>query len=265
LAFHRCKVSVDLSEFARHEEPVVRRCAAEAAGRLQNKAHSVFVARLIADPVPAVRRSALRAAARLRLQGLGDMCRTRAVAAKPCLESIRFLAVCGTEADSRLLIQLTKNESTAVAAVQAMGGIGTPVLIPYLLELLSDPVLGDPAAIALERIAFFSAPRGDAPEPPPHASEEVLDFWNPPSPPIPGPAFDWWNEHKSDFQAGKQYQAGICVSENPLGEHFDNLPDEVRYDLYLRAHALGAVSVPDWELETWPQHERNPGWALNKR
>lgn len=262
LTFHRAKISIDLNILATHEEPMVRRCSAEAAGRLQNPPHLAFDHSLIADPIPAVRLAALRSAARLGLQGLGDVCRTRAVAEEPCLESIRFLAVCGTESDARLLVQLSKSETTALAAVKAMGGVGAPVLIPYLIEMLADPVLGDAAAQALERIAFYSVPRGDAPEPPQDASEEVLDFWNPPSPPILSAAKSWWHENQSLFSIGRRFQAGICVSENPLGEHFDSLPDEVRYDLYLRERTVGGASIPDWELETWPQHERNPGWCL---
>jgi HEAT repeat protein len=262
LTFHRCKILIDLNELAKHAEPLGRQCAAEAAGRLQDPSNLAMVLAMIADPIPAVRRSALRAAARLSMPGLGDLCRTRAVADKPCLESIRFLAVCGTESDARLLMQLTRNETTAMSAVKAMGGVGAPILIPFLIDLLASPVLGDAAALALERTAFYSVPRGDAPEPPPDASEEVLDFWNPPSPPIPAPAMAWWNENQSLFSSGRRYQAGVSVSENPLGDHFDLFPDEVRYDLYLREKAVGSASVTDWEMETWPQYERDPGWGL---
>jgi uncharacterized protein (TIGR02270 family) len=264
LSFHRSKIAIDLGDLARHDEPMVRRYAAESAGRTRDSSHQAFVRNLIADPIPTVRRSALCAAARLSLQGLGDICRTRAVADNPCRESIEFFAVCGTESDARLLVQLTKNEKTSLAAVKSMGGVGAPVLILYLIELMADPVLGDAAAQSLERIAFYSVPRGDPPQPPPDATEEELDFWNPPSPPIPELAKAWWHENKSLFSNGRRYQAGVCISENPLGEHFDQLPDEVRYDLYMRERALGNLSVPDWELETWPQHERNPSWALRK-
>ena len=262
LTFHRGKISIDLNELARLEEPMIRRCAAEAAGRRQNPTDATLVRALIEDQNPTVRRSALRGSARLRLQGLDDLCRTRAVADIPCLDSIRFLSVCGTEVDAKLLIQLSKNETTALAAVYAMGGIGVPVLIPTLIELLANPELADPAAIALERIASYSVPRGDPPAPPPDATEDALDFWDPPSPPIPGTAQNWWTEKRNQFTDGKRYQAGICVSDNPLGERFDELPDQVRFELYLRERARGGESVPDWELETWPQYQRKPDWSL---
>ena len=80
----------------------------------------------------------------------------------------------------------------------------------------------------MERITNYSVPRSAPPDPPANATEEELDFWNPPSPPIPSAGEVWWREHNEQYRDGKRYQAGICVSENALVEHFDQLPDEVR-------------------------------------
>jgi hypothetical protein len=58
---------------------------------------------------------------------------------------------------------------------------------------------------------------------------------------------------------------GISVSDDALGPHFDELPDRSRRDVYFRQRCLFNNQTPDWELETWPQYQRNPAWSHQKR
>lgn len=264
LAFHRQPPIADLDSLNNHEDPYVRRCVAEALGRLQPFQHEDILRLLIADLDPKVRQSALRAAARQGMRGLVHLCRARAASDPPCLDSIRFLGIVGSGEDLEQLFQLTRNPLTSTPAIQAIGALGLPSSIPQLLHLLGEPPLNDAAALAIERITGFSVPRGDVPKPPANATEDELDFWAPPAVAIPEPAQEWWRENKSNFADGKRYQAGICVSDDPLGIHFNDLPYEVRCDIYLRERALHGAKVPDWELETWPWYQRNPGWALQR-
>lgn len=264
LTFHRSEAKFDLERLAVSDSAIVRLCVAEAAGRMQPFQHASLLRSLIGDEDGMVRRSALRAAARQGLRGLVDLCRSRATSKPACVESIRFLGVVGTEDDRQLLRQLAGEAPTCLPAIKAMGAQGLPRLIPNLLDFLSQPALNDAAALALERITGYSVPRGNPPAPPADATEEVLDFWAPPAVAIPESAIEWWRENRTQFVDGKRYQAGICVSDEPLGSHFDDLPDESRYDVYLRERAYHGTKVPDWELETWPWHQRNPRWATQR-
>ena len=264
LAFHRQQPLGGIGQLHSHENTYVRRCVAEVVGRLQPFEHEAILRSLIPDNNPKVRQSALRAAAKQGMRGLVNLCRARAASNPPCLDSIRFLGVVGSGEDLEQLFQLTRNPLTSTQAIQAIGALGLPGSIPRLLHLLVEPTLNDAAALAIERISGFSVPRGDVPEPPPDATEDELDFWAPPAVAISKPACEWWQENSSSFTDGKRYQAGICVSDDPLGIHFNDLPYEVRCDVYLRERATQGNRIPDWELETWPWHQRNPGWASKR-
>lgn len=71
-------------------------------------------------------------------------------------------------------------------------------------------------------------------------------------------ARDWWKANATRFDPAKRYQAGLCVSDAPLGPVFDQLPLTIRYDVYLCERAL-TPGTPDWELETWMWKQKNPG------
>jgi hypothetical protein len=68
----------------------------------------------------------------------------------------------------------------------------------------------------------------------------------------------WWDANAPRFESTGRYQAGLRVSDEPLGPVFDQLPATVRYDVYLRERAL-VPGTPDWELETWTWRQRCPG------
>ena len=123
------------------------------------------------------------------------------------------------------------------------------------LELCKGIIVVDQAA-AFWRITGQEVPRGPAPEPPPGLTEDELDLWEP-QPPVDLPrARDWWKGNAARFAPAKRCQAGLCVSDAPLGPVFDPLPLAIRYDIHLRKRALIA-GTPDWELETWPWKQKN--------
>ena len=113
------------------------------------------------------------------------------------------------------------------------------------------------AASAFWRITGQELPRGTAPEPRPGLSEDELDLWDP-QPPVDVPrTHDWWKSNAARFNPAKRYQAGLDVSDAPLGPVFDQLPLAIRYDVHLRERAL-TPGTPDWELETWTWKQKNP-------
>ena len=64
-------------------------------------------------------------------------------------------------------------------------------------------------------------------------------------PPVNAPhTRDWWKSNAARFDSAKHYQAGLCVSDAPLGPVFDQLPLAIRYDVYLRERAI-TPGTPD--------------------
>lgn len=49
-----------------------------------------------------------------------------------------------------------------------------------------------------------------------------------------------------DKQSQRSRQADLSVSDDPLGPVFDQLPLNIRYDVYLRQRAV-VPGTPDWE------------------
>jgi len=59
------------------------------------------------------------------------------------------------------------------------------------------------------------------------------------------------------LRPARRYQAGLDVTDDPLGPVFEQLPLTVGYDIYLRERAL-TPGTPDWELETWAWRQKDP-------
>ena len=261
IVFHRLTAKVSLVTLLHDEDAEVRAAAVGILGRCLQAEHRAAIAPLLNDTNAVVRRQALAAAARTGLPGLVKRCCTMACASPPCLNSIRFLGVIASKDEAKLLCKLLEAESTAAAALDALGRYGAAEHIPDIIASMKSPVTAEPAARALERISGRTVPRNPPPPPPQHLTEDELDFWFHPGDPVPEAAEEWWHQNHYYFESGKRYQGGACISDDPLGDGFHQLPDEVQADVYLRERALNADETPDWELETWPEFVRNPSWA----
>jgi len=259
LSFHRVSVPVDMSSLLTLQDPDSRCLLLESLGRIGNIR---LVASFSQDTDPKIKKAFWQAMARSGHPEIVNVCRQRCIQKQPCHDAIRFMGVIGSPQDHSLLRQLASGESTATAAIEAMGILGATELIPDIVTAIDNPLTSQAAAVAIERISGRMVPRSDPPPPPDHLTEEELDFWFHPGDPVPGAAHQWWKQSRYDFDAGKRYQAGRCVSDDPLGAIFDELPDELRRDVYLRERALNFKQTPDWELETWPKYLRNPSWAM---
>ena len=175
---------------------------------------------------------------------------------RPC---IWFLGVVGNEDDLSRLQRLATGGDAELAqsAIAALATLGLVAAMPTLLYLLDEPQLAESAASAIERISGEQVPRGAAPTPPETLSEEELDLWEAEAPIDVGATREWWASRAPSFDPKKRYQAGLNVTDDPLGSAFDLLPQRFRRDVYLRERAL-AKNVPDWELDTWPRRQRQP-------
>jgi uncharacterized protein (TIGR02270 family) len=258
LSFHRIQVKMDFQQLLKVDDPEARCLLLECLGRSRN---ANLVATFSQDTDPKIKKAFWKAMARSGHPDVVNACRRCCVQELPCHDAIRFLGVIGSSKDVNLLLKLSKHEATAVPAVEAMGILGATELIPTIITALVNPVTSQAAAVALERISGRGVPRNDPPPPPEHLTEDELDFWFHPGDPILEAVEAWWKQNHYYFEPGKRYQAGRCVSDNPLGPVFEELPDDIRMDIYLRQRALDSANTPDWELETWPKHHRNPAWA----
>lgn len=256
--FHRRKPHVDPRKFINVYDPNYRAILLEAVGRSGDPS---LVLRFETDSDPVVRRVFWRALAMSGDSALPSRCRRKCVQDPPSHDAIRFMGVVGSIEDLPLLKKLAQDDETVQPAVQALGILGASEAIPELIRMLSDPRTAHVAADSLERITGRGVARSDPPPPPNHLTEEELDFWFHPGDPIPEVAHQWWKQNHYYFERGKRYQAGRCLSDDPLGDGFDELPDPIRRDIYLRERALNFANTADWELETWPKYQRNPAWS----
>lgn len=259
LAFHRLGAEWTLEGLPEEDGDDLAWLLAEAGGRIPGVWESRHLTMVLGHASPRVREAALRASARSGLAGLPQVCREAAERMKPeDSEAISFLGVVGAAEDIPRLQRVLRDDGVAVAGIQALGRLGLPAGVPILLASLGSETLAEPAAKAIWRITGQKVPRGKPPDPPAGMSEDDLDFWEPVAP-VDADATDlWWRSQQAGFDPNKRYQAGLCVSDDPLGAVFDELPMAIRYDVYLRERTL-TPGTPDWELETWCWQQRDPG------
>jgi hypothetical protein len=236
LAAHRRPVAVPMpSAFERLPEDVAW-LTAQARGRAGGDWDRALLSRLLAHPSAVVKATALQAAARARFRGVLDFCRSSAEA-----ECLAFLGVVGDANDLARLEQAATggDRELARAAIAGLGKLGLIAAMRTLLDLLDDAELAKPAASAIARITGERVQRD---------ASDVIDA---------AATRAWWSSYAPNFDASRRHQAGLDVSDDPLGAVFDRLPHRLRRDVYLRERAL-SPNAPDWELETWPWRQRTP-------
>lgn len=256
LAFHCQPVKGDLGLLIDEEGDEVSWLLAEAGGRMQGVWNVMHLERFVGHASPRVREAALRASARSGLRELRAFCRD-ATEHGGVIEAVEFLGVVGSIDDLARLRRAVANPRLAKAAIGGLGRLGLCAGVPVLLDCLTVPDLVEAAAAAIQRITGLEIPRGALPEPPKDLTEDELDFWEPVAPVNVTATREWWQANASRFDSEKRWQLGLCVSDDPLGPVFDQLPLCVRYDVYLRERAL-TPGTPDWELETWSWKQKNP-------
>jgi HEAT repeat protein len=257
LAFHRLPLEVELAKVPDDDCDDVAWSLVEAGGRIPGTwtvDHLVF---FLKNFSMRVREAALRASARSGISELLNTCREALKSGGPP-EAIAFLGVVGSVEDQLGLEGAASNPALTGPALEGLGRLGHPTTIDFLLEFLSHPEWTETAAEAFERITGVPVVRGAPPSPPENLTEDELDLWEPVAPIDVSATRAWWKANSHRFDPSKRWQAGLNVSDDPLGEVFDRLPMNARYDVYLRQRAL-VPGTPDWELETWPWKQKNPG------
>lgn len=256
LAFHRLPVQAEIGGLPDEEGDEIAWLLAEAGGRMRGAWKATHLKQFLGHASSRVREAALRASARCGLLELPAFCREATLNSVP-LEAFEFLGVVGSFEDIELLRAAAGNPVTAEAALGGLGRLGLVKCVPLLLEAMSSPDLSEAAAQAFWRITGIEVPRSPDAGPPDDLTEDELDFWEPHAPVNVTGAKEWWEIHFSSFDPDKRYQVGMAVTDDPLGEVFDQLPLGIRYDVYLRERAL-TPGTPDWELETWTWRQKSP-------
>lgn len=261
LAFHRVPVGIEIGRVPEEDGDEIAWLLAEAGGRMRTGAWTAAHMREFLGHVsPRVRAAALRASARCALPDLLATCREAAFHSEP-REAIAFLGVVGSQED-RLLLQRVAissiDRATAEAAVSGLGRLGLADAVPFLLECVDRAELADSASAAIQRIIGKAVPPSGASGARPGLPDSGADHGDPNPAVANAERSAWWRANGANFGTAKRYQMGICVSDDPLGLVFDQLPLSIRYDIYLRERAL-SPRTPDWELETWTWRQRAPG------
>lgn len=257
LSFHRVRFELAENGFDTLEEPDLRCQWLGAVGRMRL---THWLDQFASDTDPKIRKQFWKAMARARHPETMALCCQRVVDRQPCYDAIRFLGLIASPEEAQVLRRVAQGEHR-VPAIEALGLYGGTEIIGDLVRWIADEDVAQVAALALERVTGRGVPRNDPGEPPTHLTEDELDFWSDPGKPKAHEVERWWKQNRYAYQAAQRYQAGQVVSQNPLGPIFDQLPDEIREAVYLRACARQGESVPDWELETWPKYQRRPDWA----
>jgi hypothetical protein len=236
LAAHRRAVAVPVPDNFESLPEDVAWLTAQARGRSDGAWDAALLSRFLAHPSAVVKATALQAAARARFRDIVHFCRS---CSEP--ECVDFLGVVGGAEDlASLRRSATAGEAElARSAIAGLGKLGSTAAMPTLLDLLDDEQLAKPAASAIGRLTGERV-RRDA--------SNAIDV---------AATREWWSSHAASFDPAKRYQAGLNVTDEPLGAVFDELPHRLRRDVYLRERAL-SPHAPDWELETWPWRQRRP-------
>ncbi len=251
LAFHRLPPPRSIADLFRDPDLSIRRIVCEAVGRFGGPWGADPLWDALESDAPANRVAALRASARLGLPGLDATCREAATrASNPIPEALTFLGVVGGAKDLLILQNATTRPGLADAALAGIGKLGVIAAIPTLLDAMTDDKLTHATGRAFVRITGATNIEANEPIPPPsNLTEDEIDLWDTALPPDPTKARAWWEKEKARFTIEGRWQSGREVSKTPLGEHFNLLPLETRFDLYLGVRARDPQRTPDRELE----------------
>lgn len=141
------------TRFARHEQPLVRSCLARAIGWSDWSAEErqFLLTPLAADSDALVRRTALWSGALTAPLDTAESLRAAGVeAADPF--TLQVLALIGGPEDVPLLLSYVQQETTAAAALEALGTLGAAQAIEPLLHLLDNETLAPLATQTLQAI-----------------------------------------------------------------------------------------------------------------
>ena len=258
LSFHRVPMIFEPMEFSAEWAEDIAVLRVETLGRSPGTWKPQYLTAALSHASQRVREAALNASARSGMPSLREFCRSAIEATSPCGEAVAFLGVVGRATDAAVLQEAATVPELAQPSIVGLGRLGNPVSVPFLLGTLDRPELAEAAAVSIRYITGIDLPRILSIETLHCLSDDELERCEASAPLDISRAHDLWKANSSRFDRSKRWQWGQCVSEDPLGPVFEQLPLAIRYEVYLRQRAL-VPGTPDWELETWPWKEKHPG------
>src|SRR5262249_18365650 len=130
-----------------------------AVGRTGSILTAGLVRAALTDPDAAVRRTALDAAARHGLGELPALCREAARRFEPVVEALAFLGVVGEHDDVATLQASLRDRALVAATLEGLADLGTPEVVPSLLDTMEMPDVAESAADAFTQITGIDVPR----------------------------------------------------------------------------------------------------------
>ncbi|WP_033046023.1 TIGR02270 family protein [Pseudomonas fluorescens] len=172
------------------------------------------------------------------------------------------------EASIAWIRQLVQNPAQRRSGIQALGLLGDPVCVPWLIQQMSDlpcsRVAGEAFSLItgadlalldleLRDLPDFDAGPNDDPEDPNVAMDPDEDLpW-----PDPQAIEVWWRGHGADFQAGTGYVLGLAQSERSFqlalvhGQQRQRIAAACGIARFRPNEVLFPTSAPAWRQKKW--------------
>jgi hypothetical protein len=253
--WHGLLPDLRLPEFARNEDPSVRRTLARALGWIRGSVPvEAVLEKLLADPVDEVRRAALWSEALHRPSEAAAMCRAALRTGPADPFAVRVLGMLGGPEDAGVLASLLDAYDVVPAAARALGDLGIPSSVDRLIGLLErkEEEHREAAADGLRTIL------GDLPD----AQRERLPGELPPEeePVVAETLRAWWVEAGKGFDGRKRWLRGKSF---PWGGAPELEPMEALWRSALESpggvHDWLRREVPDGFFSARPEPESRPG------
>jgi uncharacterized protein (TIGR02270 family) len=219
LVVHGLDATREIQRAAQDPDPILRALACRAVGETQRRDLTTIAERTVRDADPLC-----RFWARWCLTFCGDV--TMAAPAfdagwsfpsvRPAI--LNVVLRCGTPNWAREVVRtLVAAPDTRRDGIRALGIVGDPVAVPWLLEQFEDPAHARIAGEAVSMITGVDLEFLDLDTAPPETDDEDAagapdsDDAN-----LPLPNRDavhrWWTEHRAEFRPAQRYLAGHPVS-----------------------------------------------------
>lgn len=223
-AFHwQAKLSVEnVGQFLSDPDPAVRSAAWNVASLRPGLANAQQTEAAVRDKIPAVRRSALQAAAWSGHAWVLEYCRKAAVVPTPeKFEELQLLCVLGVETDAPSILGLAAEKELGVPRFRLLGSYAHAGAIDGLIQAMREP---DPVAAAAAGVAFtritgveLQTVRRETLPPSDGTKLDAFDeqFLAEVELPDAKEAQEYWTANQSKYQPGQRYSQGLPVPDAP--------------------------------------------------
>jgi len=217
LVAHRLDATPEIERAAHSPDPSLRALAFRAAGETHLRELTSTAERALHDPEALCR---FWAGWCLALFGDADAAKAAFEAGWP-IPAVRDVAleVAARRGEPKWVQEVVRSLAVSPAtrreAIRALGMLGDPIAVPWLLLQLDDPIHGRIAGEAFSMITGVDLEFLDLNDDPPEEAEGGVEI-DPHDSNLPlpnsGAVNAWWHQHRSRFSESERYLAGQPIS-----------------------------------------------------